>query len=129
MKFTRIFALVLVLVMALGIFAGCQQTTDPTTKPNSTTAGSTSNLPSYLKVGQAPLVEGEDITLKIAIRCHDNTQDPEKTWQYKYLQKVAGCKIEIVEYFYDAQSWTQPGAEDGPQEALQRLREQRYRPW
>jgi hypothetical protein len=108
MKLTRIFALVLVLVMALGIFAGCQQTTDPTTKPNSgndgTTAGSTSNLPSYLKVGQAPLVEGEDITLKIAIRCHDNTQDPEKTWQYQYLQKVAGCKIEIVEYFYDAQA-------------------------
>ena len=98
----RILALVLVLVMALGIFAGCQQTTDPTTKPNSGnnatngTTGPTSNLPSYLKVGQAPLVEGEDITLKIAIRCHDNTQDPEKTWQYKYLQKVAGCKIEIV---------------------------------
>ena len=107
MKFTRIFALVLVLVMALGIFAGCQQTTDPTTKPNSgndgTTAGSTSNLPSYLKVGQAPLVEGEDITLKIAVRLHDATKDPENTWQFKFIEEYLGINLELVDSFYDAQ--------------------------
>ena len=129
MKLTRIFALVLVLVMALGIFAGCQQTTNPTTKPNSgnnvtngndgTTAGSTSNLPDYLNVGQFPLVdEGTDITLKIAIRCHDNTQDPEKTWQYAYLQKAAGCKIEIVEYAGGTDVATQISATIAAQQEL-----------
>ena len=109
MKLTRIFALVLVLVMALGIFAGCQQTTDPTNKPgdkptggnDGTTAGSTSNLPEYLKVGQFPLVEGEDITLDIAILCHDNTQKPEETYQYLFIEKYVGIDLNLTTYFYD----------------------------
>ena len=77
----RILALVLVLVLALALVA-CVQPNPGTTagkQPDGTTAGKQpdgttapqSNLPEYLKVGQAPLVEGEDITLKIAIRLHD----------------------------------------------------------
>ena len=107
MKATRILALVLVLVMALGIFAGCQQNTNPTTKPNSgnnaTTAGSTSNLPSYLKPGQFPLVEGEEITLDIGVMLHDNTEDPTKTYQYKFIEEVMGVKLNITYSFYTAQ--------------------------
>jgi len=110
----RILALVLVLVMAIGMFAGCKKTPDTTTgKPgdgttggsgDGTTAGATSNLPSYLKVGQAPLVEGEDITLKIAVRLHDATKDPENTWQFKFIEEYLGIDLEIVDSFYDAQA-------------------------
>ena len=113
MKATRIIALVLVLVMALGIFAGCQQNTNPTTKPNSgntptggndgTTAGSTSNLPEYLRPGQFPLVEGEEITLDIGVMLHDNTEDPTKTYQYKFIEEVMGVKLNITYSFYTAQ--------------------------
>ena len=110
MKLTkRIFALALVLVMALGIFAGCTPSDDnPTTtapkgdKPNDgTTAGAVSNLPEYLKVGQFPLVEGEDITLDIAILCHDNTQKPEETYQYLFIEKYVGIDLNLTTYFYD----------------------------
>ena len=107
----RILALVLVLVMAIGIFAGCKQTPPTTTgKPGNdgttggndgTTAGSTSNLPEYLKVGQFPLVEGEDITLDIAILCHDNTQKPEETYQYLFIEKYVGIDLNLTTYFYD----------------------------
>lgn len=110
----RILALVLVLVMAIGMFAGCKQTPPTTTgggndgttagkQPDGTTAGATSNLPSYLKVGQAPLVEGEDITLKIAIRLHDAQKDPENSWQFKFIEEYLGIDLEIVDSFYDAQ--------------------------
>ena len=110
MKLTkRIFALALVLVMALGIFAGCTPSDDNTTttapkgdKPNDgTTAGAVSNLPEYLKVGQFPLVEGEDITLDIAILCHDNTQKPEETYQYLFIEKYVGIDLNLTTYFYD----------------------------
>ena len=112
MKLTkRIFALALVLVMALGIFAGCTPSDNNTTtapkgdKPNDgTTAGAVSNLPEYLKVGQAPLVEGEEITLKIAVRLHDATKEPASTWQYKFIEEYLGVKLEIVDSFYDAQA-------------------------
>lgn len=106
----RILALVLVLVMAIGVFAGCQKTPDTTTnKPagdgttagsgEGTTAGAVSNLPEYLKVGQFPLVEGEEITLRVAIMCHDNCVDPESTWGFKFLEEVVGINIDL-EYFY-----------------------------
>lgn len=109
----RIFALALVLVMALGMFA-CAKTPDATTAggndsttagsgDTNTTAGATSNLPSYLNVGQAPLVEGEDITLKIAIRLHDAQKTPEDSWQFKFIEEYLGIDLEIVDYFYDAQ--------------------------
>ena len=109
----RILALVLVLVMALALVA-CVQPNPGTTagkQPDGTTAGKQpdgttapqSNLPAYLKVGQAPLVEGEDITLKVAIRCHDNTQKPEETWQFKFIEEILGVDIELVDHFYDAQ--------------------------
>ena len=110
MKLTkRIFALALVLVMALGIFAGCTPSDNNTTttapkgdKPNDgTTAGAVSNLPEYLKVGQFPLVEGEDITLDIAILCHDNTQKPEETYQYLFIEKYVGIDLNLTTYFYD----------------------------
>ena len=108
MKLTRIFALVLVLVMALGIFAGCTPSDDNTTtapkgdKPNDgTTAGAVSNLPEYLKVGQFPLVEGENITLDIAVLCHDNTQKPEETYQFKFIEKYVGIDLNLTTYFYD----------------------------
>ena len=107
----RILALVLVLVMAIGIFAGCKQTPPTTTgKPGNdgttggndgTTAGAVSNLPEYLKVGQFPLVEGENITLDIAVLCHDNTQKPEETYQFKFIEKYVGIDLNLTTYFYD----------------------------
>ena len=107
----RILALVLVLVMAIGIFAGCKQTPPTTTgKPGNdgttggndgTTAGAVSNLPDYLKVGQFPLVEGENITLDIAVLCHDNTQKPEETYQFKFIEKYVGIDLNLTTYFYD----------------------------
>lgn len=107
----RILALVLVLVMAIGIFAGCKQTPPTTTgKPGNdgtiggndgTTAGAVSNLPEYLKVGQFPLVDGEKITLDIAVLCHDNTQKPEETYQFQFIEKYVGIDLNLTTYFYD----------------------------
>lgn len=107
----RILALVLVLVMAIGIFAGCKQTPPTTTgKPGNdgttggndgTTAGAVSNLPEYLKVGQFPLVDGEKITLDIAVLCHDNTQKPEETYQFLFIEKYVGIDLNLTTYFYD----------------------------
>lgn len=107
----RILALVLVLVMAIGIFAGCKQTPPTTTgKPGNdgtiggndgTTAGAVSNLPEYLKVGQFPLVEGEKITLDIAVLCHDSTQKPEETYQFQFIEKYVGIDLNLTTYFYD----------------------------
>jgi hypothetical protein len=109
MKLTkRIFALALVLVMALGIFAGCTPSDDNTTtapkgdKPaDGTTAGAVSNLPEYLKVGQFPLVEGDKITLDIAVLCHDNTKKPEETYQFQFIEKYVGIDLNLTTYFYD----------------------------
>ena len=107
----RILALVLVLVMAIGIFAGCKQTPPTTTgKPGNdgtiggndgTTAGAVSNLPEYLKVGQFPLVDGEKITLDIAVLCHDSTQKPEETYQFQFIEKYVGIDLNLTTYFYD----------------------------
>lgn len=107
----RILALVLALVMAIGIFAGCKQTPPTTTgKPGNdgttggndgTTAGAVSNLPEYLKVGQFPLVDGEKITLDIAVLCHDNTQKPEETYQFQFIEKYVGIDLNLTTYFYD----------------------------
>lgn len=55
-------------------------------------------LPAYLHVGQLPLVD-KDITLKVAMLCHDNTLEPEKTWTYAYIEQVMGIKFDI-QYFY-----------------------------
>lgn len=57
-------------------------------------------IPAYLNVGRAPLVN-EDITLRVAVMCHDNTTEPEATWMFHYIEEVLGINIEL-EYFYQA---------------------------
>lgn len=101
MKTKRILAMVLALVMVLAL-AACNPT-DPQSSGNSTNGGQPGSLPDYLNVGELPLVdENEKITLKVAVFCHDNTQKPEETWQYKFLEEVVGVDIELVNYFYNA---------------------------
>ena len=56
---------------------------------------------SWLRVGEAPLVDGKDITLKIGVMCDDVTTDPENTWMYKFIEECLGINVEL-EYFYAA---------------------------
>lgn len=104
----RFLSLLLVLTMVFALVA-CDST-DPTEAPteNAGTSGSGENvdptegskIPDYLNVGQAPLVD-EEITLRVAILCHDNTVDPESTWMFSYIEEVLGINLEL-EYFYQA---------------------------
>ena len=56
MSMKRILSLLLMLMMVL------------------TTASA--EIPAYLNVGKTPLVN-EDVTLRVAVMCHDNTTEPE----------------------------------------------------
>ena len=80
MSMKRILSLLLMLMMVL------------------TTASA--EIPAYLNVGKTPLVN-EDVTLRVAVMCHDNTTEPESTWLFHYIEEVLGVNIEL-EYFYQA---------------------------
>lgn len=108
MKIKQILAMVLALLMVVSM-AACSRSTSPssdnqttTQNPDNTSTGEQAgSLPDYLNVGELPLVD-EKITLKVAVYCHDNTQNPEETWQYKFLEDVVGVDIELVNHFYNA---------------------------
>ena len=57
-------------------------------------------LPSYLHVGQTPLVD-EPVTLKVAVLCKEETTEPTNSWVYAYIEQVLGIKIDL-EFFYPA---------------------------
>lgn len=104
-KAKRILSLLLALVMVFAM-AACVQTDSPGTTSGTldTTAEPAtegSKLPDYLNVGKAPLVQGEDITLRVAVMCHDNTVEPESTWMFNYIEQILGINLEL-EYFYQA---------------------------
>ena len=98
----RILSLVLALMMVLALVA-CGPANDDTPTTNGSNAdptesGSASSLPSYLQVGQMPLVT-EDITLRIAVLCDDVNTAPEESWMMAFLQEKLGIKVEL-EAFY-----------------------------
>ena len=98
----RILSLVLALMMVLALVA-CGPANDDTPTTNGSNAdptesASASSLPSYLQVGQMPLVT-EDITLRIAVLCDDVNTAPEESWMMAFLQEKLGIKVEL-EAFY-----------------------------
>ncbi len=100
----RILCLVLALMMVAALVAcGPKEPTPPATDNGTTPpteSGSASSLPSYLQVGQMPLVT-EDITLRIAVVCDDVNTKPEDSWMMAFLQEKLGIKVKL-ETFYES---------------------------
>lgn len=78
-----------------------QKTDTPATDSNVQTSDQAEAELSWLHVGEAPLVDGKDVTLRIAVMCDDVVTDPEATWMYKFIEECLGINVEL-EYFYAA---------------------------
>lgn len=106
MNAKKIAALLLALIMVFSLFA-CAKNAEPkesaeeeakTEETAATPAEEASAIPAYLHPDQAPLVD-EPITLRMAVFCHDATTDPEKTYNFRFIEEILGINIEL-EYFY-----------------------------
>lgn len=106
----KILALLLVAIMVVALFAGCNnQTNDPTetTKGTEATSGNDASEPTYDMSGPYPKDENgnfvygdtfKDVTVRL-VSITDVEEDD--LWIYKQIEERIGCKIEVVEISKD----------------------------
>ena len=104
----KILALLLAVIMVAALFAGCQNTTDPTTgtqgaqatnptQGNNATEGTEALTTPYPVDENGKFIYGDAFKgVKVTVARVDNV-DADELWFYKAIEEKFGCDIEVIE--------------------------------